>query len=81
MVGLLATLALMLLGFSWPSVHIPIALFAIAAPFIFAVSLIRPRLLRGRPLLSGYAALCTILSVASWGFQFLWLVWLMPRAV
>ena len=77
-VGLIATLALMVLGFIWPGIYTLVALFAIAAPFVFAASLARPEILRGRSLLANYAALCVVLACASWGFQCLWLVWLMP---
>ena len=73
LVGTLATLALLYLGFIWISVFTFVALVALPSPLILAAAIFRPSILRRHPLLRGYVALCVALAVASWVFEFVWL--------
>ena len=70
-VGLCTALGLLFLGLASPYYGI-VALFAVPAPVVFAVLIIRPGLLWNKPKLRVYLNLCVAASGLVWLFQILW---------
>lgn len=70
--GLVVTAALVFLGGVWPSAYTPLAIFGIAAPFIFVVALFWPTSIWKRPNLRIYLNACVFASMLCWMLQIWW---------
>jgi hypothetical protein len=70
-VGLGATAALLFLGLLSPYYGI-VAFFAIPAPIIFGILMIRPALAWKNPKLRAYLNICVLASGLTWAFQIFW---------
>lgn len=71
LVGLCAALGLLFLGLASPYYGV-VALFAVPAPVMFVILIIRPALVWKKPRLRIYLNLCVSASGLVWIFQILW---------
>ena len=54
------------LGAVWPSLYTVGAIFLLPAFLIFAISVVRPRITRAKPILQGYLLSCLLLTILEW---------------
>lgn len=74
LLGAGTTLALLWLGFIWPSAFTLVAMVALPAPFLFLTTSADPTWLRRRPRTRRYLIACFMVAIVCWIVQIAWLL-------